>query len=391
LFVTQTTSPHHIYMERALNLARRAEGFTSPNPMVGAVVVANDYALANDHMLAYDHMANGRIVGEGYHRQAGGPHAEVEALQAAGEAARGATMYVSLEPCNHYGRTPPCTKAIIEAGISQVYYAVADPYPPAKGGHQALAAAGIDVQLGPCTAAARQLNRFFLHYVRCGRPYVIAKFATSLDGKIATHTGHSQWITGPEARQRGHHLRQAVDAILVGAGTAVADDPQLTTRLPQTAVSHPLRVLLDSRGRVPLTARLFNPDLPGQTVVATTRAMPASHRHQLEAQGVWVWELDAAENGRVCLHHLLERLGRQQVLSLLVEGGSQVLGAFFAEGLVHEVQAFLAPLLIGGQAAPGPLGGCGAATLHDAWRLDEVRLERVGDDVFYQGQVVRSK
>jgi len=372
LFVTKATSPHQLYMERALNLARRAEGFTSPNPMVGAVIVA----------------AN-RIVGEGYHRRAGGLHAEVEALQAAGEAARGATLYVSLEPCNHYGRTPPCTKAIIEASISQVYYAVADPYPPAKGGHQALAAAGIDVQQGPCTTAARHLNRFFFEYAHSGRPYVIAKFAASLDGKIATHTGHSQWITGPEARQRGHHLRQAVDAILVGAGTAVADDPRLTTRLPQKTVSHPLRVLLDGRGRVPLTARLFDPDLPGQTVVATTRAMPAAHRRQLEAQGVWVWELEATENGRVCLPHLLERLGRQQVLSLLVEGGSQVLGAFFAEGLVHEVQAFLAPLLIGGQSAPGPLGGCGAATLQDAWRLDDVRLERVGEDLLYQGRVAR--
>jgi diaminohydroxyphosphoribosylaminopyrimidine deaminase / 5-amino-6-(5-phosphoribosylamino)uracil reductase len=370
LFVTQTTSPHHIYMERALSLARRAEGFTSPNPMVGAVIVA----------------AN-RIVGEGYHRRAGGPHAEVEALQAAGEAARGATLYVSLEPCNHYGRTPPCTKAIIEAGISQVYYAIADPNPPARGGHQALVAAGVAVEQGPCTAAAHHLNRFFFEYAHSGRPYVIAKFATSLDGKIATHTGHSQWITGPEARQRGHHLRQVVDAILVGAGTAVADDPQLTTRLPQASVSHPLRVLLDSRGRVPLTARLFDPNLPGQTVVATTTAMPAAHRSQLAARGVWVWELEAAENGRVCLPHLLERLGRQQVLSLLVEGGSQVLGAFFAEGLVHEVQAFLAPLLIGGQAAPGPLGGCGAATLSNAWRLADVRLEQVGDDWLYQGRV----
>ncbi len=370
--MTQATSPHHIYMERALNLARRAEGFTSPNPMVGAVVVA----------------AN-RIVGEGHHRRAGGPHAEVEALQAAGEAARGATMYVSLEPCNHYGRTPPCTKAIIEAGISQVYYAVADPYPPARGGHQALAAAGVAVQQGPCAAEARHLNRFFFHYADSGRPYVIAKFAASLDGKSATRTGHSQWITGPDARQRGHQLRQAVDAILVGAGTALADDPQLTTRLPQASVSHPLRVLLDSRGRVPLSARLFDPDLPGQTAVATTTAMPAGHRHQLEAQGVWVWQLQAAENGLICLPHLLERLGRQQVLSLLVEGGSTVLGAFFDEGLVHEVQAFLAPLLIGGQSATGPLGGCGAASLHDACRLHDVRLERVGEDLLYQGRVAR--
>ncbi|MFO7540198.1 MAG: bifunctional diaminohydroxyphosphoribosylaminopyrimidine deaminase/5-amino-6-(5-phosphoribosylamino)uracil reductase RibD, partial [Chloroflexota bacterium] len=306
-----------------------------------------------------------------------------------GEAARGATLYVSLEPCNHYGRTPPCTKAIIEAGISQIYYAVADPTPPARGGHQALAAAGITVQQGPCTAAARHLNRFFFHFANSDRPYVVAKFAASLDGKIATHTGHSQWITGPEARQRGHHLRQAVDGILVGAGTAVADDPQLTTRLPQAAVSHPLRILLDSRGRVPLPARLFDPDLPGQTVVATTKAMSASHRHLLEAQGVWVWELETTENGRVCLPQLLERLGRQQMLSLLIEGGSEVLGAFFAGGLVDEVQAFLAPILIGGQTARGPLGGCGAATLHDAWRLADVRLERLGEDVLYQGRVAR--
>lgn len=360
---------HQTYMQQALTLARQAEGYTSPNPAVGAVVVKE-----------------GQIVGEGYHRRAGAPHAEVEALQAAGELAQGATLYVTLEPCNHHGRTPPCTKAIIEAGIAQVFYATSDPNPHVTGnGYRRLAEAGLTVHRRPCTAEAQYLNRFFFHYIRTGRPYVVAKFAASLDGKIATHTGHSQWITGEAARQKGHTLRHQVDAILVGAGTAIADNPRLTTRLSRPDVRHPLRVVLDSRGRVPLEARLFQADLPGQTIVATTEAMPLTRQVKLKKQGVESLILPATPAGRVDLDALLDKLGQRQIISLLVEGGGQVLGAFFERGLVNEVWAFVAPLIIGGQEAPGPVGGAGFANLAQACRLQSSTIEPIGCDFLIRG------
>lgn len=360
---------HQTFMQRALTLARRAEGYTSPNPAVGAVVVKE-----------------GQIVGEGYHRRAGAPHAEVEALQAAGELAQGATLYVTLEPCNHHGRTPPCTEAIIEANIAQVFYATGDPNPHVGGnGRRRLVEAGLAVHQGPCATEAQYLNRFFFHYTRTGRPYVIAKFAASLDGKIATRTGHSQWITGEVARQKGHTLRHQVDAILVGAGTAIADNPRLTTRLPRPDVRHPRRVLLDSRGRVPPEARLFQADLPGQTIVATTEAIPLARQVNLKKQGVEPLILPATPAGRVDIDALLDKLGQRQIISLLVEGGGQVLGVFFERGLVNEVWAFVAPLIIGGQDAPGPVGGAGFATLAQACRLQSPTIETVGCDFLIRG------
>jgi diaminohydroxyphosphoribosylaminopyrimidine deaminase / 5-amino-6-(5-phosphoribosylamino)uracil reductase len=359
------------FMRRALTLAKRGLGHSSPNPAVGAVVVRG-----------------GLVIGEGYHRRAGSAHAEVEALQAAGHAARGATLYVTLEPCNHYGRTPPCTEAIINAGIREVVYAVADPNPHVSGqGHQRLAAASLTVRSGLCEAEARHLIRFFFHYAGSGRPYVIAKFGASLDGKIATRSGDSQWITGAAARETGHRLRHLVDAILVGAGTAVADDPHLTTRLPQPDVRHPLRILLDSGGRVPTTANLFKPELPGKTLVATTAAMPAAHHQALEGCQVSRLLLPATSGGEVDLAALLNELGRRQITSLLVEGGSQVLGAFFDAGLVNEVWAFIAPFVIGGVAAPGPVAGRGISSLSDAFHLQDVTLEPVGHDFLIKGLI----
>ena len=292
-------------MQRALKLARQGEGWASPNPVVGAVIVNN-----------------GQIVGEGYHHRAGGPHAEVEALQAAGQAAQNATLYVTLEPCNHYGRTPPCTEVIIAAGITEVFYAVNDPNPDVAGqGHQRLAAAGIRLHRGPCTNEARHVNRFFFHYITTKRPYVIAKFAVSLDGKIATHTGHSQWITGEASRLESHWLRHACDAILVGANTAIYDDPQLTTRLPEKPVSHPVRIVLDSKGRVPLNLHLFESTLPGTTLIATTSRATADRLDALHQRGVETLILPARENGWVNIEYLLIELGKREITSLIVEGG----------------------------------------------------------------------
>jgi diaminohydroxyphosphoribosylaminopyrimidine deaminase/5-amino-6-(5-phosphoribosylamino)uracil reductase len=355
------------YMRRALVLAQQAAGRTSPNPMVGAVIVKD-----------------GRIVGEGYHRRAGEPHAEVEALRVAGEAARGATMYVTLEPCAHVGRTPPCTDAIIAAGIAEVYYAIADPNPLVSGkGHAQLAAAGIRVQCGVCEAEAFELNRPFFKHITTGRPFVTAKFAMSLDGKIATVIGQSRWISNAAARWRVHHLRNRTDAVLVGAGTVIADDPSLTTRLPDLSpdsIRHPLRIVADSRGRVPLSAKVFDPDLPGQTVVATTELIPADHRRALVERGVDVWLLPASDDGRVRLSALFDELGRRGMLSVLVEGGSELLGTCFRERLIDRVWVFMAPLIIGGQHAPGPVGGSGYALLSQAARLGRMNVELIPAD-----------
>lgn len=356
------------YMAMALRLAEQARGRTSPNPMVGAVVVKD-----------------GQVVGRGFHPRAGAPHAEIFALREAGERARGATLYVTLEPCSHYGRTPPCVDAIIAAGISEVHMAMIDPNPRVAGeGKRRLEAAGIRVVVGEREAEARALNETYIHWITTCRPFVIAKFAMSLDGKIATCTGHARWITGPAARRRVHELRDMVDAILVGVNTVIMDDPQLTTRLDKPDVRHPLRVILDTRGRIPMTARVVDPSLPGHTVVATTSAMPASLQKALRARGVEVWEMPAESFG-VSIEAVLARLGEREVTSLLVEGGSKVLGRFFAGGWVNKVVAFIAPLIIGGQGAPSPVGDPGVRRVEEAWRLEQVQVERVDGDIMITG------
>ncbi|HEY7184048.1 MAG TPA: bifunctional diaminohydroxyphosphoribosylaminopyrimidine deaminase/5-amino-6-(5-phosphoribosylamino)uracil reductase RibD [Blastocatellia bacterium] len=378
------TDTHVAHMRRAFALARLAEGRTSPNPMVGAVIVRD-----------------GRVVGEGYHHRAGAPHAEIEALRDAGDFARGAAMYVTLEPCAHYGRTPPCSDAIIDAGVAEVYYAVSDPNPRVNGkAHAQFKAAGIAAHRGPCEDEARELNRPFFKHVTTGRPFVTAKFAMSLDGKIATRAGDSRWISNTAARRLAHELRNVTDAIIVGAGTVIADDPRLTTRLsprplqpplqrppqgpPQREdgagpadIRHPLRIVADSRGRAPLTAGVFDPGLPGKTALATTDAAPGAHCAELTARGVEVWTLPADRLGRVSLPALLDEIGRRGMLTLLIEGGSELLGAFFDEKLVDRVWAFIAPLIIGGRNAPGPVGGRGVEALAQAIGLRRLQVETI--------------
>lgn len=376
-FVSVDASRQTNYMRRALALARLAEGRTSPNPLVGAVIVKK-----------------GQVVGEGYHRRAGEPHAEIEALCAAGESARGATIYVTLEPCAHHGRTPPCTDALVAAGIAEAYYAVGDPNPRVSGrGHAQLEGAGLLVHRGLCEDEARELNRPFFKHVTTGMPFVTAKFAMSLDGKLATRTSDSRWITNEPSRRRVHELRYVTDAILVGAGTVLADDPQLTTRPSPFSpagrraggegpadVHHPLRIIADSRGRVPLSARVFDPALLGQAVLATTAATSPIHCAELAARGVDVWTLPADARGRVSLPALLDDIGRRGLLTLLVEGGSELLGALFDEKLVDRVWAFIAPLVIGGRDAPGPVGGTGVARLAQALRLCRLQVEMLDGD-----------
>ncbi|OIQ58407.1 riboflavin biosynthesis protein RibD [Moorella thermoacetica] len=361
-----------VFMARALELARQGLGRTSPNPAVGAVIVRD-----------------GRVVGEGYHRKAGTPHAEIHALRAAGEKARGATLYVTLEPCCHYGRTPPCTGAIIAAGIKRVVAAMADPNPRvAGGGFRALSQAGIEVETGLLADEARRLNEAFIKYITTGRPWVTLKMALTLDGKIATRTGAARWITGPAARERAHELRDIHDAVLVGIGTVLADDPELTTRLPDGRGRDAIRVILDSHLRLPLSARVVNLQSEAPTLVVTTPSAPAAARKNLEARGVEVLILPE-EDGRVAWQPLLAELSRRQVTSILVEGGAEVNATALAAGVVDKVVAFIAPKIFGGREAPAPVGGRGVADPATAWRLEKLAVERCGEDIMLSGYLLK--
>jgi diaminohydroxyphosphoribosylaminopyrimidine deaminase/5-amino-6-(5-phosphoribosylamino)uracil reductase len=354
-------------MLRALDLAARAAGETAPNPMVGCVLVRAD-----------------RVVGEGWHKGPGLPHAEIEALRAAGAAARGAVAYVTLEPCSHFGRTPPCVDALAGAGVAEVVYAMKDPHPAAGGGAARLRAAGIKTRNGLCAPEARELNRFWIHAVKSSRPYVVAKFAMSLDGKIATPAGDSKWITGALARERAHELRRIVDAIVVGANTIIADDPALTARHGLEVVGRPLRVVLDSAARTPLSALAFERSGKGALLVATGRA-PAARLDAYRALGVETLVLPADRNGRPDVAELLPALKMRGVNGVLVEGGAATLGSFFDARLVDEVWAFIAPIVIGGGASAA--AGAGVSRIADAFSLDDVEVERLGRDLVVRGRV----
>lgn len=359
-----TPSPHETHMRRAFELARRAEGRTSPNPMVGAVLARE-----------------GRVIGEGWHQRAGEAHAEIHALRQAGEMARGATLYVTLEPCGVFGRTPPCSDALLAAGIAEVWYGTLDPNPKTCGkGHAQLEAAGVRVHAGLCEPDARELIRPFAKHVATGRPWVTAKFAMSLDGKIATREGDSRWISNEASRERVHRLRNVTDALLVGVDTIVQDNPRLTTRLPEGGGHHPLRVIADSRLRSPLASRVFDPDLPGKSVLATTPAANRDDCARLRDLGVEVWELPANPRGRVDLGALLDEMGRRGILTLMVEGGGELHGALFAERLVDRVWAFVAPRIIGGREARGPVAGEGFATLAEALHLENMVVEMLSPE-----------
>ena len=356
-------------MARAVVLGSSALGSTSPNPSVGAVIVRD-----------------GRVVGEGYTFPAGQNHAEINALRQAGNDARDATLYVTLEPCCHYGRTPPCTVAIIAAGISHVVFAVTDPNPRVSGGGAAaLRAAGLTVECRP-SPEAEQLHEAFARHIVTGLPFVVAKFAMSLDGKIATRTADSMWITGPLARARVQQMRKELDGIMVGIGTALADNPQLTARdiagdsLP--ANLQPVRVVLDSGARMPATSRMLQQ--PGRTIIATAGSVEPARRVALEAAGALVVSLPGAD-GRVDLAGLLSYLGNSGLVSLLVEGGGGVLGALLDARLVDKVHAFIGPILIGGADAPSPVEGVGARMMSDVLRLKRTNLEQIGPDWLITG------
>jgi len=351
------------FMEQALSLAEKAKGRTTPNPLVGAVVVKD-----------------GQVVGQGYHQKAGGPHAEVFALDEAGEKAQGATIYVTLEPCSHYGRTPPCTKKIIAAGIKKVVVAMIDPNPKVAGrGIEQLKHAGIEVVVGVEEEKARALNEVFLKYITTGQPFVILKTGMSLDGKIATKTGESRWITGPEARAYVHQIRDEVDAIMVGIGTVMHDNPQLTTRLPDCKAKDPIRVIVDSKGQIPLDAQVLNLQSQTRTIVAATSQIPPKKIELLQEKGAQVLIIEE-QDGQVNMHKLLEQLGKLEITSILLEGGSTLNGTMVREKLIDKIFFFIAPKIISGRNAPGPIGGDGIENLEEALFLKQGQMKRVGDD-----------
>lgn len=356
------------YMREALRLARNALGRTSPNPLVGAVVVRE-----------------GRIVGAGWHRKAGTPHAEVHALAMAGSLAQGATVYVTLEPCSHHGRTGPCAEALVQAGVSRVVIGMQDPNPLVAGrGIAILEKAGIDVTCGILEEEAKALNEVFLKWILQREPFVVLKTAMTLDGKITTSTGESRWITNEASRQRSHELRDIYDAILVGIGTVLADDPSLTTRLPGGLGKNPLRVILDSQARTPLRAKVVT-DGQAPTIIAVTAAAPADRVRALEAAGAEVLQVNAGP--RVDVKKLLQLLGEREISSVFVEGGAGVNASFLEASLVDRVYAFIAPKLVGGEKARTPIGGAGIPALADAVVLENTAVELLAGDILVTGSV----
>ena len=358
-------------MQRAIALAARARHSTSPNPMVGAVLVRD-----------------GEVVGEGYHRRAGGPHAEIVALRQAAAAARGATLYVSLEPCAHQGRTGPCSDAVIAAGVARVVVAHRDPYREVGGrGIRRMRDAGIEVSVGDGEAEARALNRGWLRALAGGRPFVALKYAATLDGKTASRAADSRWITGDRARAETHRLRGAYDAVVVGANTVLTDDPRLNARSGPNRTRlgagrrQPLRVVVDGRLRTDPAARVHEAGLGGRSLVLAARSAPASRVARFAHQGVDVQLIDARQPTGA---QLLDALWSRGVTSVLVEGGGELAWSFVSQGLVDRVYAFLGPVALGGRTAPTPVGGEGFEHLADALQLDIVNLRRLGPDVLVE-------
>jgi diaminohydroxyphosphoribosylaminopyrimidine deaminase/5-amino-6-(5-phosphoribosylamino)uracil reductase len=356
------------YMTRALHLAARGQGRTSPNPTVGAVVISG-----------------GRIVGQGFHPKAGAPHAEALALTQAGARAKGGTLYVTLEPCSHTNkRTPPCVPAIAAAGIRRVVAAMQDPNPQVKGdGIRRLRKAGLNVAVGCLEAQAAQLNEGYLHRMKTGRPFVTLKAAITLDGKIATARGESKWITGPPARRHAHHLRSRMDAILVGIGTVLADNPRLTVRVGRP-VRQPLRVILDSRLRIPTTARILSRQMKQGTVIMTTTRAPKSRLARLRRAGVAIHVLPTQDR-HASLRACLSGLGKIGVNNLLIEGGGEVIAAALQAGVVNRLHLYVAPKLLGGQNARSVVGGVSPSRLTQALAIRNLRVKRLGSDFLLEG------
>jgi diaminohydroxyphosphoribosylaminopyrimidine deaminase/5-amino-6-(5-phosphoribosylamino)uracil reductase len=356
------------FMNLALELAARGRGKTSPNPMVGAVIVKD-----------------GKIMGRGYHRAAGSAHAEVNAIDDAGDTARGATLYVTLEPCNHTGRTPPCTEKILAAGIHRVVVAMADPNPDVRGGgSRYLSEKGIAVTSGICEKKARLLNEVFIKYVTTGRPFVTLKWAATLDGQIATRTGDSRWVTGAQSRAFVHDLRHASDAILVGINTVKQDNPSLTTRLENGPGKDPARIVLDTHLSIPASAKMLHQTSGAKTFIITGPDISAEKRNHIERLGARVIRTPLKKGG-INIELLMDRLGEMNVTSLLIEGGGKIIASALAAGIVDKVNLFYAPKILGGDDGVPVCRGSGPKKMNDSIRVKDVRLHQFGEDIMLEG------
>jgi len=357
------------YMLEAIKLAEHGKFSVAPNPLVGCVIVKD-----------------GKIVGQGWHHKAGQAHAEIIALREAAKNAVGADVYVTLEPCSHFGQTPPCVDALIQAKVKSVHIPYLDPNPLVNGkGVEKLRAAGIEVHIGEEADSARKQNAVFLHYISTKRPYIVAKWAMSFDGRIKTDTGDSKWITGIEARKHSHLTRARLGAILVGAGTIVKDNPRLTPHLlhnPQLNAKSPIRIVLDASGVSPLTAQIFNSSLPQTTFAVTTELSAEGWRKSLEDKGINVCVLPSNVDNKTNLDLLLDELGKKQISGLLVEGGQSVLTSFVNAKLINEIHAYVAPKIIGGNYNCAPLAACGINSVASALKLNIDQYEKLGDDFF---------
>lgn len=361
------------FMKMALDLAEKGRGFTSPNPMVGAVVVKD-----------------GAVAGKGYHEAAGKPHAEVNAIDDAKACTSGATLYVTLEPCNHFGKTPPCTEKILESGIKRVVAAVRDPNPDVKGdGAGFLRSKGVEVIFGICEREAKRQNEVFLKYIKTKRPFVTVKCASTLDGKIATKTGDSKWVTGEEARQFVHRLRHFTDAIMVGIDTVKRDDPKLTTRLDGITGRNPARIILDSRLSISEDAIVLQQNSGSDTIIIVTdSALDAAllrKKAKFEEKGIKIIESPAKRN-LIDLDFLMGRLGSIGITSLLVEGGSRVIASAFSAGIVDKIFFFFAPRILGGDGVT-ICSGPGPALMSDSIPVKDVNIQRFGDDIMIEGYI----
>ena len=358
------------FMQMALDMAARGSGTTSPNPLVGAVVVRD-----------------GEVVGRGFHEAAGKAHAEVNAIEDAGAAAEGATLYVTLEPCNHIGRTPPCTRKILTAGIRRVVFAMADPNPHvAGGGADYLSEQGLEVTAGVLAGEALRQNDWFVKYIRSGLPFVTAKCAATLDGRIAASTGDARWVTGEASRTFVHRQRHAVDAIMVGRRTVEMDDPSLTTRLGQEVGIDPIRIILDTGLSTPIEAKVVRQSSPARTWIVCGPAVSAQRLRRFEAAGVRVLT-SAVRDGRIDLNQLMERLGSEGVTSVLLEGGSTLMGAAIRSGIVDKVLFFYAPKITGGDDGFPICAGPGVVRMKDCFEVTDIRVHRFGSDVLIEGYI----
>lgn len=356
------------YMKRALELAEKGAGYTSPNPLVGAVIVKD-----------------GKIIGEGYHQVYGSHHAEINAFRNATEDVRGAEMYVTLEPCSHYGKTPPCANAIVEKGIKKVVIAMEDPNPEVSGrGIKILESHGIEVVTGVLEEESRRLNEIFLKYITTKLPFCILKTAMTLDGKIAARTGDSRWVTNEESRKYVHKLRHRVSSIMVGVGTVIQDDPLLNTRLDGKEGKDPVRIIVDTRGRTPLNARVLNMESTSKTIIATTELAPKVKLEKFISKGAEII-ITPLEGNRVDLKYLMRELGDREIDSILLEGGSELNYSALEAGIIDKVNAFIAPKFIGGRDAKTSVGGLGRPLMKDAVKLKNIGISRFGDDIMIEG------